>query len=175
MTTKQGQAGRKMFIRMIGVFEVRDEAGQDRTPRGAKARALLALLARTPGHRRPRRWLEARLWSDRGQEQASGSLRQALTEVRKALGPLAERLTSDRDGVALAGFGSDLADPVGARQALARGREFLEGIDVLDPGSTPKKRTALGRFKHENCAMTLSADNKVVVYMGDDQANDYVY
>lgn len=123
-----------MFIQMIGEFEVRDEAGQDRTPRGAKARALLALLARTPGHRRPRRWLEARLWSDRGQEQASGSLRQALTEVRKALGPLAERLTSDRDGVALAGFGSDLADPVGARQALARGREFLEGIDVLDPG-----------------------------------------
>ncbi|MBL9073717.1 hypothetical protein [Tabrizicola sp.] len=123
-----------MFIRMIGVFEVRDEAGKDRTPRGAKARALLALLARTPGHRRPRRWLEARLWSDRGQEQASGSLRQALTELRKALGPLADRLTSDRDCVALAGFGSDLADPAAARQALAQGREFLEGIDILDPG-----------------------------------------
>lgn len=123
-----------MFIRMIGVFEVRDEAGQDRTPRGAKARALLALLARTPGHRRPRRWLEARLWSDRGQEQASGSLRQALTELRKALGPLADRLTSDRDCVALSGFGSDLADPAAAREALARGREFLEGVDILDPG-----------------------------------------
>ncbi len=121
---------------MIGEFEVRDEAGQDRTPRGAKARALLALLARTPGHRRPRRWLEARLWSDRGQEQASGSLRQALTELRKALGPLAERLMSDRDCVALSGFGSDLADPGTARQALAQGREFLEGIDILDPGFT---------------------------------------
>ena len=134
MTTKQRQAGRKMFIRMIGVFEVRDEAGQDRTPRGAKARALLALLARTPGHRRPRRWLEARLWSDRGQEQASGSLRQALTELRKALGPLADRLASDRDCVALAGFGTDLADTAVARRALAQGREFLEGIDILDPG-----------------------------------------
>lgn len=134
MTTKQGQAGRKMFIRMIGVFEVRDEAGQDRTPRGAKARALLALLARTPGHRRPRRWLEARLWSDRGQEQASGSLRQALTELRKALGPLADRLASDRDCVALAGFGTDLADTAAARRALAQGREFLEGIDIPDPG-----------------------------------------
>lgn len=123
-----------MFIRMIGVFEVRDEAGQDRTPRGAKARALLALLARTPGHRRPRRWLEARLWSDRGQEQASGSLRQALTELRKALGPLADRLASDRDCVALAGFGTDLADTTAARRALAQGREFLEGIDIPDPG-----------------------------------------
>ncbi len=123
-----------MFIRMIGVFEVRDEAGQDRTPRGAKARALLAMLARTPGHRRPRRWLEARLWSDRGQEQASGSLRQALTELRKALGPLADQLTSDRDCVALTGFDTDLADPAAARQALARGGEFLEGMDIVDPG-----------------------------------------
>lgn len=121
---------------MIGEFEVRDAAGQDRTPRGAKARALLALLARTPGHRRPRRWLEARLWSDRGQEQASGSLRQALTELRKVLGPLAMQLNSDRDCVALSDFASDLTDAASARQALAQGREFLEGIDILDPGFT---------------------------------------
>ncbi|MFZ1513620.1 MAG: hypothetical protein WAT35_18460, partial [Tabrizicola sp.] len=78
--------------------------------------------------------LEARLWSDRGQEQASGSLRQALTELRKALGPLADRLASDRDCVALAGFGTDLADTTAARRALAQGREFLEGIDIPDPG-----------------------------------------
>lgn len=115
------------------MFEVRDEAGQDRTPRGMKSRALLAMLCQTPGHRRPRRWLEARLWSDRGQEQASGSLRQALTELRKALGPLADRLTSDRDSVALERFDMDLTDLAPARDALAQGREFLEGIDVLDP------------------------------------------
>lgn len=123
-----------MYIRMIGVFEVRDEAGRDFTPRGAKARALLALLCRTPGHRRPRRWLEGRLWSDRGQEQASGSLRQALSELRKTLGPLADHLTCDRDCVALADFTTDLMqDPAAARKALDLGREFLEGIDVVDP------------------------------------------
>jgi hypothetical protein len=123
-----------MFIRMIGVFEIQDEAGRDCTPRGAKSRALLAMLAQTPGHRRPRRWLEARLWSDRGQEQASGSLRQALTELRKTLGPMAARLTSDRDCVALADFGTDLMqDPTAARIALAQGREFLESIDIVDP------------------------------------------
>ncbi|MBN8629536.1 MAG: hypothetical protein J0L76_01625 [Rhodobacterales bacterium] len=116
------------------MFDVRDDSGLDRTPRGSKARALLAMLCQTPGHRRPRRWLEARLWSDRGQEQASGSLRQALTELRKALGPLADRLTSDRDGVSLTGFRSDLmADPTAARLALAQGRELLEGIDIVDP------------------------------------------
>ncbi|TDN56282.1 PhoX family protein [Azoarcus indigens] len=48
-------------------------------------------------------------------------------------------------------------------------------IDPFTPGSLPKKRTALGRVKHENAAMTLSADKRVVVYMGDDQANDYIY
>ncbi len=123
-----------MFIRLIGVFEVLDETGRDCTPRGAKSRALLAMLAQTPGHRRPRRWLESRLWSDRGQEQASGSLRQALTELRKTLGPLAERLTSDRDCVVLADFGTDLTqDPMAARNALAQGREFMEGIDIVDP------------------------------------------
>lgn len=123
-----------MFIRMVGMFEVQDEAGRDHTPRGSKARALLAMLCQTPGHRRPRRWLEARLWSDRGQEQASGSLRQALTELRKAMGPLAEHLTSDRDGVTLSGFVTDLViDPAAAQAALAGGREFLEGIDILDP------------------------------------------
>lgn len=131
--TKQAEARPKMFIRMIGVFEVRDESGRDCTPRGAKSRALLAMLVQTPGYRRPRRWLESRLWSDRGQEQASGSLRQALTELRKTLGPLADRLTSDRDCVALADFSTDLMqDPMAARAALAQGREFLEGIDIVD-------------------------------------------
>ncbi len=48
-------------------------------------------------------------------------------------------------------------------------------IDPFNPLSLPKKRTALGRFKHESAAWHFTPDKRVVVYMGDDQANDYVY
>ena len=122
-----------MFIRLVGVFEVRDDSGRDCTPRGAKARAILAMLCQTPDRRRARRWLEARLWSDRGAEQASGSLRQALMEIRKALGTEADRLETDRDTVRLQGVLTDLEqDQPAAVRALQSGREFLEGIDIID-------------------------------------------
>jgi len=48
-------------------------------------------------------------------------------------------------------------------------------IDPFDPTSTPKKRTALGRFQHENAALTISESGHVIVYMGDDQAGEHLY
>ncbi|MDY0309027.1 MAG: PhoX family phosphatase [Castellaniella sp.] len=48
-------------------------------------------------------------------------------------------------------------------------------IDPFDPSAAPRKLTALGRFKHENAALTLAQDGRVVVYMGDDQRSEYIY
>jgi len=52
---------------------------------------------------------------------------------------------------------------------------YVVEIDPFDPTSTPKKRTALGRFKHENAAVVLAANGKAVVYLGDDERGEFLY
>lgn len=48
-------------------------------------------------------------------------------------------------------------------------------IDPQRPGAAPVKRTALGRFKHENAEVVEGRGKRIVVYMGDDERFDYIY
>jgi hypothetical protein len=52
---------------------------------------------------------------------------------------------------------------------------WIVEIDPTDPTSTPKKHTALGRFKHEGASVDIAPDGRAVAVMGDDEANEYLY
>jgi secreted PhoX family phosphatase len=53
---------------------------------------------------------------------------------------------------------------------------WIVEIDPFNPSSTPRKRTALGRFAHEGAWVAKPAAGKpIVFYSGDDSRGEYIY
>ena len=105
-----------------------------------KSRALLAVLALSPNLQASRERICGLLWSDRGEDQARSSLRQALAVLRKELGVLEASILTVRDdmlglvpqavdvdalGVLQASAGADV-------EALRRAAESCRGPLLAD-------------------------------------------
>jgi hypothetical protein len=121
---------------------------------GARSQALLGYLALSPGRCAPRAELAALPWPDRGEAQASASLRQELSVLRKLLSDAA--LVADRSTVRLTGE-VQILPPEPAAQLLAglelaseRFEEWLGAVRRADA-------TARGRALRADAASALGA------------------
>lgn len=52
---------------------------------------------------------------------------------------------------------------------------WIVEVDPTDPSAVPVKHTGVGRFRHEGAETVVTADNRVVLYSGDDNRFDYIY
>lgn len=118
------------IVHVVGQFAVERSDGVDLTPKGKKAKALIALLALSPKGSRSRRWLQDKLWSDRAPEQGAASLRQELSEIRRHFRNAGMNLLrADREMVHLDLEVVEL--PVSGARTMPG--TLLEGFDVRDP------------------------------------------
>lgn len=130
-------------LHLFGPMQLTDPAGRPlRVPPG-KLQGLLAYLAYRPGHQVERGELAELLWGERPAGQARHSLSQALTMLRKAVGPIGGPVAGDPEMLALDAARVDvdvarfreLAEQA-SEDALERARrlydEPLAGLDVAE-------------------------------------------
>ncbi|MFN7303374.1 MAG: BTAD domain-containing putative transcriptional regulator [Phenylobacterium sp.] len=134
-------------VRLLGGFELFDLDGEPIRITGRRARGLMAMLCLEGRGGLLRDRICGLLWGDRPDEQARGSLRQCLFELRTALGSRADALLEvGRERVAIrpgslltdidtlrAGLQSDDQDMLaGTASQLASG-PLLEGLELPGP------------------------------------------
>ncbi len=113
----------KAVLNLYGRFSFLAADGRDIAPKSAKSQALLALVATSEKNGRGRLWLQKRLWPRSDPDRAAISLRQALSEIRRALDEDRDLLIADRRSVALDLSRIEIAPP-------EPGAEFLEGLGL---------------------------------------------
>jgi serine/threonine-protein kinase len=140
----------------LGVVRLLDDAGRDVAPGQRKLLALLAYLAQRSPRPAAREELATLVWGERPEENARGSLRQALFQLKRLVG---DALDVTPDAAAVRGGAIDVdassfeADVVAGRvreAAMRWGGDYLTGLD--DAGAAPLRewleaeRARLGRM-----------------------------
>ncbi|WP_425051978.1 hypothetical protein [Psychromarinibacter sp. S121] len=114
----------RIILHVAGAPRVTDAGGADLTGVSRRGLALLAVLSQRRDMRAERAFLADLLWSDRGEEQARGSLRQELTALRRVL----------PDGVLDANRQQVWLTPSALACDATGGGDFLEGFDLPSEG-----------------------------------------
>ena len=108
--------------------------------------------------------------------------------VNQYFGTSSGSVTEDPREPRYARYGISTSEPAGRRwhevderfDLVAEPNEanrfgWIVELDPYDPTSTQKKRTALGRFKHEGANVRIAEDGRVVADSGDDERFEYLY
>ncbi len=117
-------------IQLLGGLKVKGSDGSIVDISGSKPKALLAILALSPGMTESREKLANLLWSERGDEQARGSLRQALASLKRDLGVYGDILHIERD-----------------RISLNRNRVSIDAVQFQEMATAGKAAQALDFYK----------------------------
>jgi len=132
-------------LSIFGTFRVADAFGSEIPIKSRKARALVAYLALPPGKPRSREQIMALLWSERGDQQARSSLRQALSGLRKDLG---------EDGLSALQITDESLTLDPARvivEPASPGDVLLDGVHLTDSAFEEWLRDE--RLRHEDAAV----------------------
>ena len=124
-----------LTLRLSGPLRLLHPDGRNVTPPSLKAQGILALLATSPALRRPRAWLQDKLWSDSAPEQGAANLRQTTLRLRREVAAEPGWLVSGPGWIGLdPGRVAVALDPAPGEWGLAgEGPEFCEGLDIADP------------------------------------------
>ncbi len=166
-------------LQLLGGFRLMGAAGEEVRLSSRKAKALLAVIALAPGQSATRARLRALLWSDRGEDQASASLRQLLVLLRKELAPLSpgllrvhdDRLGLDPDALQIDATHFIVAELAGdAAQSVAQySGPLLDGLDLGDQAfedwlaAERRKFLSLAIGMFERRAAELAGEARVAV------------
>lgn len=124
-TWKSGEMA-QVKIGVVGPF-VLEIDGKCVTPRLAKSQAIVAILALREKKTVSRKWLQALLWPDRAEAQASGSLRACLKEIRKIFVGTPDCLSIGRQTITLH---EDKVEIDLCSSKAVQGSQILEGFDL---------------------------------------------
>ncbi len=161
---------RNICIRLYGPFAANWSDGAPIDIRGAKLRALIALLATAPDGKRTRAYLQDMLWARAGHHHGRTSLRGALTSLRRSLG--------DGADAALIATKDEVAIPLDRIEVIGKPADgpFLEGVEIAEDRfegwlRDQRQRPKTGGFAQPQVSLRPSlAILPFVKIQGDDQA-----